>query len=126
MTENLDKAILINESKSELIAGDINLFKNAHRASEALEVIDVQNGEYFAYRLDGKKLKIEIHNGDIWFTEEPDPASMEIVRDLLVQTAEHVLRARAGRTNKVEAQGRHIDLGQLSTPDLVKLIGFSA
>ena len=125
MTVNLDEAILINESKVEGVAGDVSLFKDARHAAESLEIVDVQNGEYFAYRLDGIRLRIEVHGGTIQFTEDLGSESMDIVRGLLLQTAEHVRRARVLRTGESEAKGHSDDLGQLSTVDLIQLVGFS-
>lgn len=75
-----------------------------------MDRLGVQNGEYFAYRLNGMKLRIEFHDGSIRFTEDSDSASMETVRN---------------RENAADKQTHHIDLDQLSTPELVQLAGFS-
>jgi hypothetical protein len=121
MTRDLATAILINESKTEQLAGDVGLFKDARRAAEALEAIDVQNGEYFAYRLDGTRLRIAVESGTIVFIEESGLRSIDVVRDLLTQTAKHTISARSARSGQAAVHSDQADLTRPSTGDLARV-----
>jgi hypothetical protein len=119
------KAVLVNESRIEHVAGDVSLFADKATAQRVFEAIDVENQEYFGYHLNGIKLRIFVDDGIVQFAEELGPGAPEIVRNVLVQTAKHVLRARAFRDKNTTGEQTRIDPRQLSVLELAEIVGLS-
>ena len=95
MTTKLEEIVLINESSVPDLLGDVSLFRSIHDAERYLEPIDVQNGEYFAYLLDGHELVLLVEENRVKILcGDRSDSYMVRVRGLLEAAAKNVISAR--------------------------------
>ena len=71
--------IAVNENRFFESAGDVTIYANASALAVQLEAIDVLNGEYFAIREDGRKMKFAVIGEDIIITEAEEVSSCIMV-----------------------------------------------
>ena len=129
MTIDLGRVVIVNENSNPDRAGDVTLFENIADAESWLEPIDVQNGGYFAYLLDGRQLKLCVVKGRGIFSAEKVRIDPELpaqehshhVRYLLEAAGTAVLAARTRR----EGIEPELKPSSMSMVELVELIGFS-
>jgi hypothetical protein len=122
MSIDLQRVVVVNESRAPDRAGDVSLFKTVANAERYLEPIDVQNGEYYAYLLDGRELKLFAADGKVRI--EPEPTGKDHrdrIRFLLESTGEAVLAARK-RRGPIESERSP---SSMSVAELVEIIEFT-
>jgi hypothetical protein len=130
MTIDLDRVVIVNESGDPDRAGNVIQFKSIADAESYLEPIDVENGAYFAYLLNGRELKLLVLPKRKLFVEidkvRIDPAlpsqdHADWVRSLLEGAGAAVLAARK-RRGVFERQRKP---SAMSIVELTELIGFT-
>jgi hypothetical protein len=121
VVSDLQQVVVVNESPKPDEAGDVFLFKTIADAERYLEPIDVRNGEYFAYLLDGRELKLFVAGNTVRI--EPEPAGKDHrdrIRFLLESAGAAVLVAQKHR-GLIESEP---SLSSMSVAELIELIGF--
>jgi hypothetical protein len=122
MSFDLERVVVVHESPNPDWSGDVTLFKTVADAERNLEPIDVRNGEYFAYLLDGRELKLFVAGNKVRI--EPEPAGKDHrdrIRFLLESYAKAVVAAQKHR-GLIESEP---SLSSMSVAELIELIGFT-
>lgn len=90
-----NEAVILNENIDPGEPGDVSVFRSAQRAAEYLEAIDVEDGVYAGWTLDGAPLQLSTRGEQVIIsvdeTAERDP---EQVRRLLTYSYAHLRRAK--------------------------------
>lgn len=90
--------IAVNESKHFEVAGDVTVYADAEALVQKLEIIDVENNEYFAIREDGIRLDLSVLMGSVVVKEANSTSGYEnVLRCWLgvLPTEDHLIRMRA-------------------------------
>lgn len=78
--------IVINESHTIDLPGDMTFFESVADLEGYVEPIDVENEEYFAFDAEGRLLRLETDGKVVRVTEaESQPHHEDVLRHLLVQ-----------------------------------------
>lgn len=122
MTVKSDIAVLVNESDDPDVPGDVSLFRSIADAEQWLEPVDVRNGEYFAYTLDGRELGLTIESGCVKIVSGDAGRDFRArVRNLLEAAARSAVAAAVHRGKREIAEGA----AHLSLEQLIALIGYT-
>jgi len=111
---DLDAAVIILESSDPDTLGDLSLFHDVARAQDALEAIDVRNGEYFGFTLGGRPLRFTTDGQRVRIEVDSSQANEVRVRSLLERHARLCFKGKAVFE----------DFSQYSLVGLVEVIGF--
>ena len=76
---------LLNESNEPAAPGDVRIYRRLEGLTTFTEPIDVQNGEYFAFVSDGRRIALsaETDRGPVEVEIEDSPTHIEEVESLL-------------------------------------------
>jgi hypothetical protein len=122
MSIDLQGVVVVNENRNPDQAGDVTVFETVADAERDFEPADVQDGEFYAYLLDGRALKLFVADGEVRI--EPEPTGRDHrdrIRFLLESAAEVVLAARK-RRGLIESEPSP---SSMSVAELIELIGFT-
>ncbi|MDE3177547.1 MAG: hypothetical protein KGM15_15715 [Pseudomonadota bacterium] len=122
MSTDIREVVVVNESYNPNRVGDVSLFKNIADAERYFEAVDVKNGEYSAFLLDGRGLKLLVVDDRV--RVEPEMSTSiyhDRIRSILEAAGSAVLAARKGRGQFEDGLNPSV----LSTVELIQLIGFA-
>lgn len=120
MISSLENVVVINESQTAEVAGEVDLFKSISRLVEHIEPIDVENNEFFAYTLAGDRLDLSVENDQVQVVKASTENDYSPhVRYLLEVAADRALRKWKHRSM------RGTNPATMSIEALVELIGFT-
>lgn len=127
---DLQHVIVVNESRRESVAGDVELFRNAEEACGYLEHWWVEDGEGFALTGVGHRVVLGVDGSRRVVVEriEPQVDGPALVRRWLRSAAQSVLEARQFRAQKKRATLSDMEMrGEIpaTIEELVAYIGFN-
>lgn len=89
------EAIVVNENVNPREPGDVSVFRSAQRAAEYMEAIDVEDGVYAGWTIEGAPLRLSTRGEEVVISvdvsAERDP---EQVRRLLTYASSHLPNAK--------------------------------
>ena len=98
----LDDIVVVNESRDEVTAGDVSVFRSAGEACNRLEHRWVDNGEGFAFTATGERLTLGVdEKNQVTVTgRQLAPEGTEVVLGWLRAYAATVLDTRRAKATK--------------------------
>lgn len=113
----IDDPILVLESNKPDVLGDLSIFRNVLLAEKKLEPIDVENNEYYAWTLTGKRLSLKVDRGKVQISlASNDKGDAPLVRKLLEDHIDYICKCRMLDKPDVTA---------MSKQQLIEFIGYT-
>lgn len=119
--------IALNENRFFESAGDVTIYSDASALALQLEAIDVLNGEYFAIREDGRKMKFVVVGKEIAVTEAEDVSSCSKVLRVwlgISDNQDHIEYMRANAVSIGRSSGGVALKLLFATPIVLALIAY--